>query len=74
MVIYETIEEERCCPDIGRYVAYGIRAVNGSDGSILAVIGDAFRNEQEARALAERCTAGQLAVVHLRDVVEDALE
>lgn len=73
MVIYKATASSFHHPDMGTYVSYGIRAVDKESGEILETVEDVFTNEEEAVALAARCTVGQLAVYQLKDVIEDTL-
>ena len=73
MVIYIATVSSFHHPDMGTYTAYGIRAVDKESGEILKTVEDVFTDEEEAVALAARCTAGQLAVHQLKDVIEDTL-
>ena len=58
--------------DGNAYTVYGIEAV-GAGGEILASIPDVFFDRQKAEHLADLCNEGHLSLLHLRDVVEDAL-
>lgn len=64
-----TDEEGRTC------TVYGIDALSADrrERRVLRSIPDIFNDPAAAEALAARCNALQLQLVHLRDVIEDAL-
>lgn len=54
-----------------RHTVYGIEAI--SDTGAVSVYRDLFFDEVKARQLAELCNSSRLALIHLADVVDDAL-
>ena len=64
----DTIHDE----DGKRYTVYGIEAVN-SKGKILESFPDIFFDRQEAKRFVNLCNENDLELIHLADVVEDAL-
>ncbi len=75
MVRYEAFGERLYASEIGWYVSYGIRAYQktGSRWDVILSVSDVSPDREEAEKLAQRCTAGQLSPIHLRDVIEDQL-
>ena len=55
-----------------QYIVYGIDAVS-STGIILQSFPDIFFSKQKAEHLVDLCNNNKLALVHLLDVIEDAL-
>ena len=54
------------------YIVYGIEAVN-SKKKILSSFSDIFFNRQKAEVFVNLCNECKLELVHLTDVVEDAI-
>lgn len=76
MVIYQTVEETCWNPSVGMYRAFGICAYCEEKGEkqIIAHIKDVFFDQTTAQRLVDICNRLKLDVVHLYDVVEDALQ
>ncbi len=75
MIRYEAIEERLYSPDTGWYIGYGIRAYRQTADCPEAVltVSDISLSREQVTALAERCTKGQLAPIHLKEVIDDFL-
>ena len=75
MITYETLEETLSKPELGTYTAFAIRAYEEKDGKqiTLSHISDVFLNKAEAEHFVELCNRLQLDIIHLPDVIEDAL-
>lgn len=75
-VRYLCVEEVLFMPEVGCYQTFGIAALQleKDQCAIDPMISDISTDADFVRALAVRCNEGDLAPVHLRDVVEDALE
>ncbi len=68
-----SIREDLCCNENGEsYIAYGIDAIN-AQGEILQSFQDVFFDKQKAIEFVSSCNAAELDLIHLSDVVEDAL-
>ncbi|MBQ7337369.1 MAG: hypothetical protein IJW40_02830 [Clostridia bacterium] len=72
MIRYLPFKERLWQDEVGFYDTYGIRALDES-GSCVALISDVSTDEPTVVALCDKCTRGQLAPLHLYDVVEDFL-
>ena len=55
-----------------KYTVYGITALD-SFGNVLNTFEDIFFNKQKAEEFVELCNDEKLELIHLQDVVEDAL-
>ena len=75
MITYQFVEETLTKPELGTYTAFAIRAYEEKDGKqmIHSHISDVFLNKKEAEHFVELCNRLQLDIVHLPDVIEDAL-
>ncbi len=51
---------------------YGIKAIN-SNGETIKAYSDVFFDREEAEQFVRRCNDGELSLIHLQDVVEDAV-
>lgn len=69
---YTVFAETLCSPDTGPYRAFGIQC-RSPGGDILAQISDVSTERSFVERLAQACTQGGLAPVHLMDVVCDAI-
>lgn len=69
---YCMFESREYSEEEGEYQAFGICAMR--DGSCAARIADISLDRDFVLQLAQRCTQSELALDHLLDVVEDALE
>ena len=76
MVIYQTVEETLWNPHVGTYKAFGICAyqMDKEEKQVMAHIPDVFFDQEAAQRLVDICNRLELDVVHLHDVVEDALQ
>ncbi len=76
MKLYLPIKESLFHPDIGPYCSWGIACLQFSPEGCrqTAFVSDVSVELAFVHKLARRCTRSQLAPVHLRDVVADALE
>ncbi|WP_295580376.1 hypothetical protein [uncultured Oscillibacter sp.] len=75
MIVYQFDEERLCREELGSYTAFSICAyeVSGGTRRLLLRIPDVFRSREKAAAFAARCNALQLSLIHLPDVMYDAL-
>ncbi len=75
MMRYEVMEERLYSPDAGWYTGYGIRACRQTGDRLEPVltVSDISLSREQVTGLAERCTKGQLAPVHLKEVIDDFL-
>lgn len=77
MTIFRYKLIESCCrsAELGQYISYGIAAERETEGrwTVCAQIDDISCSSGIVRAMAERFTCCQLALVHLPDAVADAL-
>ena len=64
----DTIHDE----DGKEYIVYGIEAVN-SKKKVLSSFSDIFFDKQKAEAFVNLCNEGKLELIHLADIVEDAI-
>lgn len=64
----DTIYDE----DANKYTVYGIEAVD-SKGKVLLSFSDIFFDKQKAEHFVNLCNENDLELIHLADVVEDAL-
>ena len=65
----DTVTDEDDCP----HIVYGITALN-CFGKTLATFADIFFDKQKAIDFVKLCNSERLELIHLADVVEDALE
>lgn len=63
-----TVQDERK----QMHTVYGIEAID-SAGKILSSFPDVFFDRQTAERFVDLCNDGKLSLIHLRDVVTDAL-
>lgn len=68
---YEVTEELMESEELGDYVTFGIAVYSGKEEVMR--VRDVSTDLDAVRDLAERCTSGELAPVHLFDVIEDFL-
>lgn len=54
------------------FTVYGITALN-NDGKVLDTYSDIFFDKQKAIEFVSLCNSEKLELIHLKDVVEDAL-
>lgn len=54
------------------YTVYGIMAVS-SNGEVIKSVPDVFFDKDKAEDFVDRCNKDRLPLVHLDDVIEDAL-
>lgn len=73
MYIYKVIKENLQNCEFGRYVAYGIAVCLKSTNIILISISDVFLEKERAKRLVELCNKNNLELIHLKEVVEDAV-
>lgn len=75
-VVYFPYESVMRLPGVGKYITYGIRGMRKypCGWACEADIKDISTDGHFVRCLAETCTRMELDPIHLRDVVEDALE
>ena len=69
--LYEAVQHTAISEEIGDYVTYGIRV--SEDGRELSFTADVSTDGEAVERLAANCTDGQLAPIHLGDVIEDLL-
>ena len=69
--LYEAVQHTAISEEIGDYVTYGIRV--SEDGRELSFTADVSTDGEAVERLAANCTDGQLAPIHLEDVIEDLL-
>ncbi len=72
MYIYKVIEGIVYDEENNAYKVYGISASN-EKGEVIKSYDDVFFEEEEAIKLVKACNDGKLSVIHLEDVIEDAL-
>ena len=70
---YIPLKEDLFSPDLGYYQSFGICALErqGDVWREMARISDVSVDPRMVSRLCEKCNRGGLALVHLRDVVED---
>ena len=75
MIIYKITESNMWDIDNGNYTSFGICAyeILNNDKKLVAYVPDIFLNKQDAEVLVDRCNSGKLSLIHLYDVIEDAL-
>ena len=73
MYIYKVIKENLQNCEFGNYVAYGIAVCLKSTNIILISISDVFLEKERAKKLVELCNKNNLELIHLKEVVEDAV-
>ena len=73
MISFKVIEESLHHPDVGIYTAFGICAYHDKSGKHVVSVSDVFLNRKDAEALVQRCNLHKLSLVHLADVIEDAI-
>lgn len=72
MLLYQTFAERRYNRESGEYIAYGLKVFeSGAEGSPLKIVPDISVDRDAVVQLARKCTAGQLSLLHLEDVIED---
>ncbi len=67
-VFCQTLYDE----NVGEYQTFGIQGI-GENGEIVVSVSDVSTNPRQVIKLAKRCTEGDLAPEHLRDVVLNSL-
>lgn len=72
MTVYRVTKDKIDNPLTGSYISYGIEAIQNK--RCVLKVNDVFADFKKARRLAELCNFGALEPVHLKDVIEDALE
>ena len=75
MVTYRVIEEKFNDGELGEYIAFGICAyeTNGDKQEKVACVSDVFLNREVAEKLVDMCNELELEIIHLMDVIEDAI-
>lgn len=73
MLTYQTREDIILSEDGKKYIVYGVEAVD-TQGTIVLSFPDVFFDQQKAKDLAALCNESELALFHLPDVIQDALE
>ena len=64
---YTMFEESISNPELGRYAAYGIKAVSETS------VSDVSLSRPDLSALVQQCNELQLSPLHLSDVIDDYL-
>ena len=72
MLRYLLVQEELQKEELGRYLSYGIRAVDDS-GKQIAFVSDVSADPTVAAQIAGLCTVGQLDPEQLRDVIQNMI-
>ena len=73
MIRYKVVEASLHHPDAGDYIAFGICAYHDKTGHHVLSVSDVFLNRHDAEALVQRCNLHNLSLIHLPDVIEDAI-
>lgn len=75
MITYQAVKEKHHHPDIGTYMAWGIKSwqTSGRERTVAAYIPDIFLCKKDAEHFASLCTQLNVAISHLSDIVEDYL-
>jgi len=75
MIIYRTKEEMLYHPEIGFYTAFGVAAFRETDGQkkLVEYVSDVFLEKEEAENFVVLCNELGLELIHLCDVIEDAI-
>ncbi len=73
MYRYQLFEEEQHTPETGRYRTYGICVLNEAEETVM-LLSDISTDFQTVSDLADRCTRGELAPEHLRDVALNTIQ
>ncbi len=69
---YRIFAEQKKTDESGCYQTYGIQGLDAKQQTVVQ-ISDISTDREQVELLALRCTRGELAFEHLRDVVEDFL-
>ena len=72
MIQYLPIREAHYSDDLGRYISFGIKAVD-SRNNVILFISDVSVNESLVNSICIDCTKGELNPIHLLDVIEDRI-
>lgn len=75
MVAYRAVQEEYHDHDLGVYTAFGVCAyqIIEQQQEQVAYIPDVFLSTETAQHFVEICNRLQLEIIHLREVIEDAI-
>lgn len=73
MIKYKVIKENFKSCELGKYTSYGIFAYSEEVHSALKFYPDVFLNKASAEQLVNLCNNNSLDIVHLIDVIEDAI-
>ena len=75
MIKYQAVKEQHHHPDIGTYMAWGIKGwrTSGKERTGTVYISDIFLCEKDAEHFASLCTRQDVSLSHLSDIVEDYL-
>ncbi len=75
MTKYQAVKEQHYHPDIGTYMAWGIKGwqTSGRERTGTVYIPDVFLCEKDAEDFAALCTRLNVSLSHLSDLVEDYL-
>ena len=55
-----------------KHIVYGVSAIQ-TDGTILMSVSDVFFDAQQAKAFVACCNQYEVSLIHLMDVIDDAL-
>ena len=75
MTVYLVVKESLFHPYVGRYISYGIKAVDITENMQLdgVFISDDPKYLKIVLDIAQRCTLFQLDPIHLMDIIEDSI-
>lgn len=74
MVYTYQIREDRISDETGKeHIVYGIQAVD-SAGHVVLAFPDVYFSRKKAERLVDLCNENQLELIHLADVVADAIQ
>ena len=75
LTVYLVVKESLFHPYVGRYISYGIKAVDMTENIQIDVvfISDVSMYLEIVLDIAQRCTLFQLGPIHLMDIIEDSI-
>lgn len=75
LTVYLVVKESLFLPYAGRYVSYGIKAVDVTENTQIDIVfvSDISMYLEIVLDIAQRCTLFQLDPIHLMDVIEDSI-
>lgn len=71
MITYYVQEENLYHTEIGFYTSFGILALQND--KLIGHVSDVFEDREKADTFVKLCNESQLDIIHLYDVIDDAL-